>query len=328
MKSAVLLRRCFFAAEGVSLFLVMVCVLGNLWLDLRLEQITVPQSPHAESESLKSPWDELPESCASDENGVPILSDTKYVTNILLIGTDARQTGEPCRSDAMVLLSWNRQKRTMVLSSVLRDLYVPMEGHRDNKLNSAYAFGGGEYLCSVLRQMLNLDVTRYITVDFTAFSALVDALGGVSLDITAEEASVMNGLLPVGSSRLPLVSGTQHLNGAQALAYVRNRSSPMGDFDRTDRQKKLLAQIFSQWKQADFSTLISLPDMLLPYVSTNISAAELKQWLSLAVDCLDYEICFSTVPAKGTYTFETERGMSVIKADLTENIYYLYRQIY
>ncbi|MBQ4322509.1 MAG: LCP family protein [Clostridia bacterium] len=327
MKRNWLIRFCAVVCV-LSVALVSACVWYNRFLDRVLGSIT-PAVPSEEQNSFTlDPWASLPNQIEWDEEGLPILCDTQDVINILLIGSDARAPGEPSRSDVIMLFSVNRMSKKIVLSSVLRDIYVSMDGHRDNKLNSAYAFGGAEYLCTVLRDNFNLDVRYFVIVDFTAFVDVLDLLGGVDLSVTEAEASAMNELMDHVSDHIPLCDGIVHLNGRQSLAYVRDRSSTMGDFDRTERQRKLLNALFQKLKDNTLTKLLSLTDALLPHVETNIPFTELKAHVGLVAECFDYSFVSCTVPIKGTFSFDTVRGMSVIRVDFKDNICYLYEQIY
>ena len=325
-------RLCFSLLCFLSVGSVILCVGYNLWLDRYLAQISRPNL----SEPIANPAeDSLPEMPETDENGLPILSDTKYVFQILLIGTDARAQGEYCRSDAMILLSVNRKTRKIVLCSLLRDLYVPIEGHGDNRLNTAYSFGGAEFLCSVLRTDFNIAVDRYVTVDFSDFAAAVDILGGVDLSVTSEEAAVMNRIIREMNSsmsasvkEIAVRDGNVHLDGMQTLAYVRNRSSRNGDFDRTFRQRTLLTAVFDRLKGASLPELLALSERILPCVTTNISVNELKGYVAEIPEFLHYSVVLTRIPSAGTFSFETVRGMAVILADAEKNVLHLYEEIY
>ena len=108
------------------------------------------------------------------------------VTNVLLIGNDSRDAGEDGRSDAMILLSISNETKTIHLTSLLRDMYVDIPGHDGNRLNAAYAYGGSKLLMETIEENFDIEVNRYMLVNFQAFANLVDAVGGVELDVTNE----------------------------------------------------------------------------------------------------------------------------------------------
>ena len=100
------------------------------------------------------------------------------VVNILLIGNDSRENGEDGRSDAMILLSISNKTKKIYMTSLLRDMYVEIPGHDNNRLNAAYSFGGAELLMETVEQNFDITVNRYVLVNFEAFANLVDAVGG------------------------------------------------------------------------------------------------------------------------------------------------------
>ena len=119
----------------------------------------------------------------------------KGVTNILLIGNDSRTAGEDGRSDAMILLSISDKTKTIHMTSLLRDMYVDIPGHDGNRLNAAYSFGGAELLMETVEANLDVEVNRFVQVNFQAFADVVDAVGGVDLEVTNEEVLLINGYL-------------------------------------------------------------------------------------------------------------------------------------
>ncbi len=114
------------------------------------------------------------------------------VINILLIGNDSRENGEDGRSDAMILLSISKKTKKIYMTSLLRDMYVDIPGHDGNRLNAAYSFGGPELLMQTIEQNLGIEVNRYVLVNFEASANLVDAVGGVDLELTNEEVVWVN----------------------------------------------------------------------------------------------------------------------------------------
>ena len=150
------------------------------------------------------------------------------VVNILLIGNDSRENGADGRSDAMILLSISNKTKKIYMTSLLRDMYVEIPGHDGNRLNAAYSFGGAELLMETIEKNLDITVNRYVLVNFEAFANLVDAVGGIELELSQEEIEYVNGYLveynmltdrPQGTDNMDTsVSGLVHLNGPQALA--------------------------------------------------------------------------------------------------------------
>lgn len=259
------------------------------------------------------------------------------VINILLIGNDSRKNGEDGRSDAMILLSVSSKTKGIYMTSLLRDMYVDIPGYGGNRLNAAYSYGGAELLMETIRQNFGIAVNRYVLVNFEAFANLVDSVGGIELELTSEEISYVNGYLveynmllgrPQGTDNMDTsVSGLVHLNGAQALAYSRNRYIGT-DFGRTERQRKVLTAVLGKLPGAVFTNLGGLMDGLLPNLTTNLTKEECFRLSLMAGKLLSYDIVSDNIPQPGTYKNATIRGMSVLEVDFETNGAYLRKKLY
>lgn len=259
------------------------------------------------------------------------------VVNILLIGNDSRQNGEDGRSDAMILLSVSSRTKTIYMTSLLRDMYVDIPGHDGNRLNAAYSFGGAELLMETVEQNLDILVNRYVQVNFEAFANLVDAVGGVDLELTTGELEYVNGYLveynmltnrPQGTDNMDTTKpGLVHLNGPQALAYCRNRYIGT-DFGRTERQRKVLTAVIKKLPAAVGTNFQELVDGLMPNLTTNLTQNECYRLSLMAGKLLTYDIVSDSIPQPGTYTNATIRKMEVLEVDFETNIKYLKEKIY
>lgn len=259
------------------------------------------------------------------------------VVNVLLIGNDSRENGEDGRSDAMILLSISNKTKKIYMTSLLRDMYVDIPGHDGNRLNAAYSFGGAELLMETIEQNLDITVNRYVLVNFEAFANLVDAVGGIELDLTSEEIEYVNGYLveyniltnrPQGTDNMDTsVSGLVHLNGPQALAYSRNRYLGT-DFGRTDRQRKVLTAVIKKLPSALVKNPKGLMDGLLPNLTTNLTRGECFSLSLMAGKMLTYDIESDSIPQPGTYRDVTIRKMAVLEVDFDANIQYLKEKLY
>lgn len=259
------------------------------------------------------------------------------VTNILLIGNDSRAGGEDGRSDAMILVSISNRTKTIYLTSLLRDIYVEIPGHESNRLNAAYAFGGPELLLETIKQNLDIEVNRYVQVNFQAFANLIDAVGGVELELTNDEVQLVNAYLneynmlenrPIDTDYLPAdASGLLHLNGPQALAYSRNRYIG-SDFGRTERQRKILEAVFHQLPASVLTNLDDMIEGILPNLTTNISKSECYALSLDAPKLLTYDLVQASIPIAGSYQGVTIRKMSVLQVDFEKNKEFIRTQIY
>ncbi len=259
------------------------------------------------------------------------------VKNILLIGNDSRSQDESGRSDAMILVSISNRTGKVYLTSLLRDIYVEIPGHDGNRLNAAYAYGGPELLMETLEENFDIEVNRYMLVNFQAFANLVDTVGGVDLELTNEEVQYVNGYLveynqlegrAEGTDYLdPSLSGQIHLNGPQALAYCRNRYIGT-DFARTERQRKVLSAAVKNAPLALATNGSSLIDGVMSNITTNLTQTELSGLMLQTPLLLTYDMVSDCIPQEGTYSNASIRGMAVLKVDFDANKQYLQREIY
>lgn len=258
------------------------------------------------------------------------------IKNILLIGNDSRKNSDDGRSDAMILVTVNGNTNKIYMTSIMRDIYVDIPGHQSNRINAAYAYGGPELLMETIKENFGITVNRYAQVNFQAFVDVVDAVGGVTLDVTNAEVKYINDFLveynqlegkPVGTDYLDTsLSGNIHLNGAQALSFCRNRSIG-NDFARTERQRKVLNAIFEEAPSALLSNTEELADGLLKHVTTNLKKSEIFGLMMQAPTLLGYEVVQSRIPLDDTYKSASIRGMSVLQIDFEKNKEYIETEI-
>ncbi len=259
------------------------------------------------------------------------------VINILLIGSDSRDGSADGRSDAMILLSVSSKTKKIHMTSLLRDMYVEIPGHDNNRLNAAYSFGGAELLMETVEENLDITVNRYVVVNFEAFASLVDAVGGVDLELTADEIELVNGYLneyneltnqEFGTNYMDTAkAGLVHLNGPQALAYTRNRYIGT-DFGRTERQRKVLTEVFKGLPGAVVTNFSELVEGLMPNLTTNLTQWECYELSLMAPVILSYDMEQGSVPVPGTYRDATIRQMAVLEVDWEANKEYLHKLLF
>lgn len=233
--------------------------------------------------------------------------------NFLLIGQDHREGETGNRSDTMILCTFHPSGEKLIMTSVLRDLYLPIPGHGSNRINAAYAIGGGRLLQQTMEDNFDIRIDGRIEVDFSQFSQIIDLLGGVDIHLRQDEAQLIS-----EETGTNLNSGLQHLNGNQALSYSRIRKLDTdGDFSRTNRQRTVLEAIVSSYKSADLPTLLKTTANILPMITTDMNQGELlRHAISLFPRLSTCEIVSRRIPADGQYTDQTIDGMSVLVADM------------
>ncbi|WP_346697507.1 LCP family protein [Catenibacillus scindens] len=251
------------------------------------------------------------------------------VTNILLIGQDSSDEEERTRSDSMIIVSVNKKKGKVALTSLMRDMYVQIPGYSDNRLNAAYAFGGMELLDETIEKNFAIDIDGNIEVNFDGFEAVIDAVGGVDIELNSAEVSHLN----KKHSTWHLKVGMNHLDGEKALEYARIRKVGDGDFERTDRQRRVLTAVFDEMKNISITRLIALADELFPLLTTDMDNGEIIRLginvLSMDLDTLEtYRIPCDDAYDEVRVFARDGTAMDVLIPDLDLNRSYFYQNIY
>lgn len=260
------------------------------------------------------------------------ISNTANIINILLIGQDARGTHNSKLSDTMILCTINREKKTLVLTSFLRDLYVKMPSYEGssygkNRLNVAYSLGwlyhgegaGMKMLDQCLLENFGVQVDHNIEVDFTAFSQIVDILGGLDIELTAREAQHLNS---ESNWQWSLQEGVNHLTGEQALEYARIRKLD-NDFKRTERQRNVITALVEQSRSMTFTQFDTLLTTILPLLTTDMDAGQITEYALVLLPILpDLQMTSQAIPQDDQYHFDNagteETPMSVIMPHLED----------
>ena len=260
-----------------------------------------------------------------------------HVRSVLVIGTDGRTSDEIGRSDSMILVSLNRKTNEIIMTSFMRDCYVDIPNHGMDKLNAAYAFGGADLLMETLEYNFDVRIDDYVSVDFASFVSVVDAVGGIDIQVSDEEAEAINVILIsevnelMGDDRnadLLNGGGMLHLNGKQALSYSRIRYVGNSDFERTQRQRRVMSLIIAKLKQFKPSMFKNLASDVIPDVTTNMSGPAMYL-LSLKFPLLlGYETKQIQIPAEGTYYGADVDVGNVLQIDLDENRRVIDREVF
>lgn len=258
------------------------------------------------------------------------------IINILLLGSDERPGETRARTDAMIVVSINTQKKEITFTSVLRDTYVEIVGlGRYDKLTSAFQFGGVSMLNDTLRTYLGIQTDNYIHVDFTSFKNVIDEIGGVDVPFSEIDAVRREEIRRLKSESnfsenqlVPGTKGTYRLTGAQALMYCRDRYSGNtvggidADWGRTDRQRKVLGALVEKAQAMDFDELMSILPKMLELVTTDLTMNDCVDLLSaVATTYKDYTIRNYYIPADNTWNYAYIRNgtVSVIECDFATN---------
>lgn len=247
------------------------------------------------------------------------------VINILLVGEEAiLDKGHRGRTDSIMIATINVKEKSLKLTSIMRDLYLQIPGYSDNKINAAFNIGGMDLLVQALNQDFALKLDGYVKVDFDSFEKIIDALGGVEITLSAEEANYLNRTNYISKPEYRNVrEGTQILNGNQALGYSRVRYVANGDqandFGRTQRQRAVLSALFQKYKSKSVVELLALMPDVLSLVTTDLSKTSIIEYLYLAVTLKQDELQTMRIPVEGAYYSARIRGMAVLVPDTLED---------
>jgi LCP family protein required for cell wall assembly len=257
---------------------------------------------------------------------IPVWGGTERV-NILLMGVDRRELrpDEQPRSDSMILVSIDPVAKTYDLFSILRDTYVKIPGYGSSRINAALAEGGPELAMETVSSFVGMPVDRYVITDFEGFKHLIDAVGGVELDV--EKNMRYHDPSDKGLYDINLKKGLQHLDGDKALQYVRFRHDAMSDYTRTERQRKLLSALAVQMQKG--TTILQLPavlDSIRPYVQTNMSAGDMLKLAALSLQLKNEQAGQYQLPPMGAFQ-EANRGGSVLLPNLEQVKSYVQEQL-
>ena len=199
----------------------------------------------------------------SDAPTWDVISDNA-ITNILLLGVDRSEDGTAQRSDTMMLISINSKTKNLNMVSFLRDLYVEIPTAGKNKINAAYTIGsqsdvgGAGLTMQTIENNFRINIDHYVEIDFENFINLIDAMGGIDIEMTQDEVDYMSSWY-YGEYGQPisLQVGMNHLDGKGALTFARIRKLD-SDFGRTGRQRQVMIAIFDKFKTLNPAQMTSV----------------------------------------------------------------------
>ena len=295
-------------------------VLGGTFLAVAVIGMVILASKMNKLKSVKLNTDKLN---ISDE-----VQHEEGYTNVALFGLDSRENdlGKGNRSDTIMIASLNNDTKEVKLVSIYRDTLLELDDGSYNKANAAYAFGGPEGAVSLINRNLDMNIEKYVTVNFNALVDVIDAVGGLDLELTHDEVVHMNNYC-VETSKVtgksyekiePEVEGTYHLNGVQAVSYSRIRYTAGGDFKRAERQRLVLEKIADKVQNMSVGTVNKIIDSVFPQISTNFTLAEM---IGYAKNLTKYKLGDSIgFPADNTTDMLNEVGSVVIPDTLSSNV--------
>lgn len=271
-------------------------------------------------------------------------------TNLALFGLDSRPEGSQFagnqNSDTIMIASINNDTKEVKLISLYRDTLLDIGNDTYQKCNAAYATGGPEAAISMLNTNLDLNITDYATVDFSALVTVIDELGGLDIPLSYNEIEHMNNYCvetseATGKSYTPIekpevkpegtladteIVGTYHLNGVQATSYCRIRYTAGLDFKRTERQRLVLQMIADKAKKSSLTTISTIMDKVFPMVQTSLSQQTI---FNMGASMLSYKFDdTSGFPFEHTEMNHTSKGDIVVPNTLEQNVKELHKFLF
>lgn len=240
------------------------------------------------------------------------------IENILILGTDSRDvTRERGRSDSIIIMSYNRRTGSIKMTSILRDSLVPIEGHGWNRINAAYSFDGVGLAINTINEIFDLDIQRFVVVDFNGVTDFIDKIGGLTINLTQKEADY---LLKLSNGKgYQYHEGANYMNGDRALSYMRIRKID-SDFYRAGRQRKVIELVANKIiKEKSIAEIYELTEFAFSLVKTNISFGELSSVIgSIATKAAGRSISMEsqTVPYPDDSVNKYYNGMAIKSFDI------------
>lgn len=290
------------------------------------EQIEKTGLSDSEAEQIKNENDRaVAEIEVEDQNSADVY-------NLLLVGVDRRETNWNGNADSIILAPINRSRKTIMLMSFMRDLYANIPGYGVHKLNAACAYGGCSLLVQIIEENYKVQIDNYAWVDFKSMADIIDALGGVDITLSDEEAESANGAVYEMCMLFEIDPETEyfhgggalHCDGIQTVAYGRIRYVGNSDYQRTERQRAVMTQMIQKIGDMSLGELNSFATTVLPMVHHDISASTVLSLISSATEILNYEVDGSRVPFDGYFEIVKE----VLNPDMGYTISEIQKELY
>lgn len=316
--------------KGLKIFLIILLVIALFVTSVFAGMYFFAKSKLGKIQTTQLPSD--PVQLGIDNKKVP---DDPNIVNILLMGVDSRDPKtDPGHSDSMMILTVDKTHNKLKLSSIMRDSYVSIEGHEDQKITNAHEFGGALLSIKTVNENYNMNIMDYVQVNFMGLEKIIDSVGGIKLNLTLDEAKTANMYIKEAADlehkKPPYFThgGLQTLNGLQAVAYARIRYVGNNDFQRTERQRTVLTTVFKKLASTNIADIPKAADAITPYVETSLKADDM---MSLATYILTHKMTTplqTRVPYDGLYKNAVINGADVLTWDKQATIDKLHQFIF
>lgn len=304
-------KQILIAVFSVIIICVVVLGAGYMYIRANIYKKTEPLT----SEHLQAPVKTKEETIGYTE--------VEGITNVLLVGVDGIDFDEKYqRSDSMIIATLDSNKEKVKLTSLYRDTLVYIPGYGEEKMNLAFSLGGPELVMETIKYNFDVNIEKYIMINFAGFEAIIDQIGGVEIDVKEYQLHELNKYIgqATGGGDCPVEkAGLQILNGKQALSYARIRKGVGDDYERTERQREVLFKVAEKLQKTDVIKYFSIANKMLDYLRTNI---EIMDGLNMAYTISKFsnlETEQLSIPVQELCVDEEFNGNMALRMDRYEN---------
>lgn len=263
------------------------------------------------------------------------------VKNILLIGVDndyAPGMDELGNADGLMIASINPKTCQVVLTSLMRDIRVQVPDSYKTKLTLSYHYGGTQQLIDTIEYNFGVPIDNYVLVNYISVVNIVDAAGGLPMEVTADELYWMDDKIRsvcelMGASYEDNMlstdqAGELELNGIQTAAFLRIRYAGNSDFDRTERARRVVLGLKDKVAAMSLTELDSFANTVLPYITTDLTQPDIISLLMRFPALIRYDMVSDRIPIEGSYWFTDDANGSFVDIDYDANKEHLQNSIY
>ena len=304
-------KQILIAVFSVIIICVVVLGAGYMYIRANIYKKTEPLT----SEHLQAPVKTKEETIEYTE--------VEGITNVLLVGVDGIDFDEKYqRSDSMIIATLDSNKEKVKLTSLYRDTLVYIPGYGEEKMNLAFSLGGPELVMETIKYNFDVNIEKYIMINFAGFEAIIDQIGGVEIDVKEYQLHELNKYIgqATGGGDCPVEkAGLQILNGKQALSYARIRKGVGDDYERTERQREVLFKVVEKLQKTDVIKYFSIANKMLDYLRTNIGIMDGLNMAYTISKFSNLETEQLSIPVQELCVDEEFNGNMALRMDRYEN---------
>ena len=304
-------KQILIAVFSVIIICVVVLGAGYMYIRANIYKKTEPLT----SEHLQAPVKTKEETIEYTE--------VEGITNVLLVGVDGIDFDEKYqRSDSMIIATLDSNKEKVKLTSLYRDTLVYIPGYGEEKMNLAFSLGGPELVMETIKYNFDVNIEKYIMINFAGFEAIIDQIGGVEIDVKEYQLHELNKYIgqATGGGDCPVEkAGLQILNGKQALSYARIRKGVGDEYERTERQREVLFKVVEKLQKTDVIKYFSIANKMLDYLRTNIGIMDGLNMAYTISKFSNLETEQLSIPVQELCVDEEVNGNMALRMDRYEN---------